>query len=288
MHVSDPYLDKLLARPLELAFFDIDGTLLGLDGNYTARVASSILKVQALGIKTAIASGRPKFAANFLIEELGLRAAGCFCTGAHLEDPAGGAPIIQYTLSAELVVRLLASASAMNVYTELCFGEDFFVEHRPEISLLHSEHLRCVPKQVGSLLDHVNHGPVLKLLFAVTREDEHELLYQLEREFPEAVFAYAKMAAKPDWLFVSVISDEGCKRKGFQQLLDYHQVAANQTIAFGDAQSDKVFLELAGVGVAMGNATDDVKSVADVVTLPVWEDGVAVVLERYEAIHSSL
>lgn len=285
MHVSDVKLDQLLARPLKLAFFDIDGTLLGLDGNYSNRLAEAIAGVQALGVKTAVASGRPKFAANFLIDELNLTAAGCFCTGAHLEDPADGLPLVQYSLSPSLVERLLSAASTLGVYTELCFRDDFFVEQWPHIGQLHSEHLRAVPTQVESLSSLTHSAPVLKLLFAVTDKSQHELLYQLERDFPDAVFAYAKMAAKPDWLFVSVISDKGCKRKGFQQLLDYHGVEAEQTIAFGDAQSDKIFLELAGVGVAMGNATGDVKAVANLETLPVWEDGVAVVLERYASIH---
>ncbi|MGH1373462.1 MAG: HAD hydrolase family protein [Cellvibrionaceae bacterium] len=286
MHVSDPQSNQLLHRPLKLAFFDIDGTLLGLDGNYTARVANAIARVQALGIKTAVASGRPKFAADFLIRELGLSAAGCFCTGAHLEDPKTGQLIARHSLSPELVSRLICAASDRGVYTELCFGDEFFVDHRPEVSRLHSQHLRSTPKQVDCLRKQVDHGPVIKMLFAVTREEEHRQLHQLERDFPEAVFAYAKMAAKPEWLFVSVISDQGCKRRGFQQLLDFHQVESEQTIAFGDAQSDKIFLELAGVGVAMGNAADDVKAVANLRTLPVWDDGVAIVLERYAEIHS--
>ncbi len=288
MHVSAVNFDQQFDHPIKLAFFDVDGTLLGLDGAYTSRLAQSISRVQALGVKTAIASGRPKYAARFLIEQLGLTAAGCFCTGAHLDDPKNGRSLAQHSLKSELVERLLIYAQKTKLYAELCFGDDFFVEQRPEISLLHSEHLRCVPKQVQSLLSVLERGPVLKLLFAVTDQDAHQLLYQMERDFPEAVFAYAKMAAKPDWLFVSVISGEACKRRGFQQLLDYHQVKSEETIAFGDAQSDKIFLELAGVGVAMGNANDDVKAVADIETLPVWDDGVAVVLEGYAKLHSEL
>ncbi len=281
MHINDPSAEALLARPFKLAFFDIDGTLLGLDGNYTDRLERAIRGFQGAGIKTAIASGRPKFAANFLIDELGLSAAGLFCTGAHLEDPASDfGPITEHSLSDRLVLDLLKASKELGLYTELCFRDEFFVEDRPYIGQLHSEHLRATPQQVSSMPNLVGAKPVLKLLFAVTEIAQHQLLYDLEARFPSAVFAYAKMAAKPEWLFVSVISDQGCKKQGFDQLLAYHQVSAYETIAFGDAQSDKVFLERAGVGVAMGNAADDVKAVADIETLPVWQDGVALVLER--------
>ncbi len=282
MHIDDPSAEQLLSRPLKLAFFDIDGTLLGLDGDYSARLARAISALQKAGVKTAVASGRPKFAADFLIDELGLEAAGLYCTGAHIENPLDEEGVIAlHSLSAALVSQLLVAATELGLYTELCFRDHFYVEKWPHVGQLHSRHLRSVPTQVESLLALAETAPVLKLLFAVTTIEEHELLYRLEKQFPETVFAYAKMAAKPDWLFVSVISESGCKRTGFQQLLDFHGVQACETIAFGDAQSDKIFLELAGVGVALGNAAEDVKQVADIETVPVWDDGVAVVLEKY-------
>ncbi len=281
MHIHDKEAESLLAGPFKLAFFDIDGTLLGLDGNYTERLERAIQRVQQAGIKTAVASGRPKFAADFLIRELGLSDAGLYCTGAHLEDPQSDrGPMAEHTLSDSLVSDLVRAAKNLGLYTELCFRDDFFVEDWPYIGQLHSEHLRASPQKVSSLVDLIGTKPVLKLLFAVTEIDQHRFLYELEARFPSVVFAYAKMAAKPEWLFVSVISDQGCKKQGFDQLLRYHQVSARETITFGDAQSDKVFLQRAGVGVAMGNAADDVKAVADIETLPVWDDGVALVLER--------
>lgn len=270
---------SLLQRDIRLAFFDIDGTLLGLDGNYTKRVKSVILKLRAAGIKTAVASGRPLFAADFLVRELQLQDAGLFYTGALLYDPAGRQTLGLHALENDLASAMIAEARKEGVYTEVCGRDRFYVETWDNLGRLHSQHLRAVPELV-SFDQVVGTEPVIKLLFAVDNVLDNEKLYCLERTFPEAVFAYAKMAAKPDWLFVSVIAQTACKRTGFQQLLDFHQVTPDQVIAFGDAQSDKVFLELAGLGVAMGNAADDVKTVADLVTLPVWEDGVAVVLEQ--------
>lgn len=279
--ISSPLARELLDRELRLAFFDIDGTLLGLDGDYSARLRNAIAQLRGAGIKTAVASGRPKFAADFLIRDLNLTDAGLFYTGALIYDPLQGKTIALHPLAEDLVSRLLEAAREQALYTEVCGLEDFFVEQRLPIGELHSKHLRARPKLVASFDHIVGRDPVIKLLFAVNNKADWHKLYRLQERFGEAVFAYAKMAAKPDWLFVSVITSLACKRKGFSALLDYHQVDAEQVIAFGDAQSDEVFLELAGVGVAMGNASDAVKLVADIETIPVWDDGVAVVIEHY-------
>ena len=54
-----------------------------------------------------------------------------------------------------------------------------------------------------------------------------------------------------------------------------------QTIAFGDGGNDVNMLETAGIGVAMGNASEAVKAFAGRVTLSNEEDGVADFLEKY-------
>lgn len=54
----------------------------------------------------------------------------------------------------------------------------------------------------------------------------------------------------------------------------------DDVIAFGDAGNDRPMLEKAGIGVAMGNAKDDVKSAADLVADTCVNDGVAKVLEE--------
>ena len=57
-------------------------------------------------------------------------------------------------------------------------------------------------------------------------------------------------------------------------------IAPEETIAFGDAQNDLSMLKWAGIGVAMGNAVDEVKEAANEITLSNNEDGIAVALQR--------
>ena len=66
----------------------------------------------------------------------------------------------------------------------------------------------------------------------------------------------------------------GNKGVGVRKILDYYHLDKENAIAFGDGTNDIEMLEAVGTGVAMGNATDDVKTVADAICGHVAEDGI--------------
>ena len=72
------------------------------------------------------------------------------------------------------------------------------------------------------------------------------------------------------------------KSSALKALCSYLGISQNEVIAFGDGDNDIDMLQFAGVGVAMGNASDYVKSKADYITLSNEENGVAHTL--YETI----
>ena len=76
------------ASGIRLVYFDIDGTLLNSKAELPDSAIAQIQRIQRLGIKTAVASGRPIFAAQSLIDQLSLNSAGLFYTGGVLYHPA--------------------------------------------------------------------------------------------------------------------------------------------------------------------------------------------------------
>lgn len=73
---------------------------------------------------------------------------------------------------------------------------------------------------------------------------------------------------------IDIISKDGGKDNGIQEVLETYGIAREETIAFGDSDNDLEMLEFAGIGVAMGNADEAVKKVADYVTSHIDEDGI--------------
>jgi len=278
---------------IKLALFDVDGTLVGVDGGISSRVKTAIANIQQLGIATAVASGRPPFATEFLFDELNLIDVGSFYAGACLYDPVNGRYIDTIALNSLDVIpvsnsnfsdsselrRLLTEAQEQGCYCEVYTTDRFFVESITPIYQAHSRVLRAHASQ-ARLVDVIDQQRVVKLLIGGDQTVDAFALQALETKYAGFQFAYAKMHSHPDWLFASVISRQIDRVSRFQQLCRYHQLSSEQVLTFGDAQSDQVFIQSAGIGVAMGNAPVEVKAVADIVTDSVEEDGVALVLEQ--------
>ncbi|PUA26480.1 MAG: hypothetical protein B0W54_22260 [Cellvibrio sp. 79] len=267
------------AKHIRLALFDIDGTLLDSCGQLRPELFPAINLLKSRGIKTAIASGRPYFAARFLMDELGIQDAGMFYTGAHIYDPQTRQTLLDVPLKKDEARAIFAAANTMGLYTEAYTDSAFYTSQTTEISKVHASHLRVNPAR-DNLDDVINRFDIVKLLLGVDRAKQGDLLSALEAQFPNLIFARAYLTAYPDWQFASVISSTATKLRAFEFLLQYHKVQAHQVMSFGDAESDMDFLQMAGIGVAMGNANPNVQSIADWVTQTADNVGVAYAINQ--------
>ncbi len=73
---------------------------------------------------------------------------------------------------------------------------------------------------------------------------------------------------------VDVIPADGGKGEGVRQILSYYHLDRSAALAFGDGENDMEMLQAVGHGVAMGNASEALKAVADDICPPVSQDGV--------------
>ncbi len=79
-----------------------------------------------------------------------------------------------------------------------------------------------------------------------------------------------------------IIPCNGGKDIGIQKILDYFNFNKEEAMAFGDGGNDISMLKYVGTGVAMGNAKDNVKAIADYITDSVQEDGIVSALKHFE------
>lgn len=71
------------------------------------------------------------------------------------------------------------------------------------------------------------------------------------------------------------------KASGLCELCDFLKIDLAETVAIGDADNDREILQTAGLAIAMGNASDEIKKLADFVTLDNDSDGVAAAIEKF-------
>ena len=77
-----------------------------------------------------------------------------------------------------------------------------------------------------------------------------------------------------------IVPVNGSKAEGIKQLVQHLSEKPEQIVAFGDGYNDIEMLQLADIGVAMGNASDAVKAHADFITKPIDEDGIYYACEK--------
>ena len=81
--------------------------------------------------------------------------------------------------------------------------------------------------------------------------------------------------------YLEVMNLQASKTKAIEFLIAKYGINRNEVVAIGDNYNDKGMIEFAGMGVAMGNAPDEIKSVADYVTDTNNNDGVAKALQHF-------
>lgn len=131
---------------------------------------------------------------------------------------------------------------------------------------------------------------LLEMDFAGLDDDDTVIKVMMVDE-PEPLAA--AIAALPQWVyerftvvqstpyFLEFLHPSCNKGEGVALLARHLGLAPEQVICVGDGGNDAHMLEFAGLGVAMGNAVDELKAMADFVTHSHAEDGVAHVLERF-------
>ena len=114
-------------------------------------------------------------------------------------------------------------------------------------------------------------GEVFQLVAFFTKEQERAIM--------EAMPHCEATRWSP--LFTDIVPRGGSKSVGIDKMLEHFGIVLDETMAFGDGGNDISMLQHAGIGVAMGNAGDEVKKVADYVTSSVDEDGVINALRHF-------
>ena len=118
---------------------------------------------------------------------------------------------------------------------------------------------------------HVIDKSIYQIMCFVDEKEEKEILSHM----PHCISA----RWHPTFCDISPIG--GTKQLGIDQFLEYYGLDLKDTMAFGDGGNDKQMLQHVSLAIAMGNAGDELKSIADFVTKDVDDDGVAYALKHY-------
>ena len=266
---------------VKLVVTDEDGTFLDLGGEDFSRERFRAVfeRMGAAGCRFAVATSNQSFQVAEIFGELAPSISIIASNGAYVEPQGKEAQVS--VMSPDAVADVLA-AHAAHPEIPLCAvcAGGAFVERGADADFvaemtMYSHNMRLV----DSLAEQ---GPTTDVLMYWSRVDEGDLaraVALLDAATGPAVNV-VDSGFGGGFGYLDVVQPGVSKATGIRVLMDSFGVDASEVMAFGDAGNDAEMLRLAGVGVAMGNASDELKSIADLVCDPCEEQGVLKVLEE--------
>lgn len=247
---------------IKAVFFDIDGTLVSFKTHRIPETTIACLRaLQAKGIKLFISTGRPICFINNL-DDYPFDGY-IYMNGALVV--ADGEVLLDVPIDRETSVTVAGIGMRENIPTYIFTRESFGVNCMNEASLYMREQIN---NPIGEFVD----------VEQIARtQDAYEFTVFMTKE-QEEEYLHSKISSVeyPRWhpTFMDIIPSGISKAKGAAAVLEHYGFAVEECMAFGDGGNDIPIIEFAGIGVAMGNADESVKSVADYVTTDIEEDGI--------------
>jgi Cof subfamily protein (haloacid dehalogenase superfamily) len=260
---------------INLIATDIDGTLLTSEHELTPRTEKAIRAALERGIHIVIATGKTRASTQALTEQLGLKMPGVYVQGLVIYDENDG--VVHQQLLDEMIFREVLDFAKETDYEFMAYSgmKIFAKRHGPYTQRMvryHEPH----PTVLDSMHSLLGSTPINKIQFFDTAERIAEV-----KKIIEPMIKERAVMTMPNYEILEVLPLGASKGAGLKHLLDVMKIDPANVIAFGDGENDIEMLQLAGIGVAMGNAMPKLKAVADYVTASNDEDGVALAIERF-------
>ncbi|WP_105902030.1 sugar-phosphatase [Vibrio gangliei] len=263
----------------KLIAIDMDGTLLNSKGEISQRNKDAIAQARAKGVHVVLASGRPLDGMLFALKELGMNSDMDYVisyNGSLVQTVANNTMIRQGILTGEDAKLLNQWANKLNVFIHAFSLKQGLISPKANLYTTHESEINGIALTELPFENLADDDAILKVMMV---EQEDKLTHAIERIPAELHDKFTIVRSAPFFLeFMNPTSDKG---SGVASLAEHLGIEASQVMTLGDAGNDHHMLEYAGLGVAMGNATEATKKIADYVTDTNENSGVAQAIEKF-------
>lgn len=274
---------------VRLIALDLDGTLFTEDKNISEENQKAIRDARKKGIEIVIATGRPvNGIPTEIFRELGVQYV-IDLNGACVHRLRDGACIYEERMETKAACELVRMCLEYRVYLSVFAGEKSCVQADREdlleqmgFSKVLYEYIKKTRTYVDDLPAYLrtSGNPIYKVVMNfIPLPDGSYLDYDVLRDRIDADARFDQVDGGGHNMEVTMAGVS--KGKALKWLAKELGVSIEETMACGDTENDIDIIRTAGIGVAMGNAKENVKEIADYVTKTNMEDGVAYAIRRF-------
>ena len=274
-------MNKSTALPYSIIALDLDGTLTNSEKIITPRTFDALMKAQREGVRLVLASGRPTFGIAALANQLQLADYGGYVlsyNGGRIIDWCEKTVIFSQVVDQKLVPILYDFAEKAQLPIVTYLPEAILASKNEGEYLAEEARINGMPVVVAqNFVEEAMQIAGGSTKFLIPGEPEQ--LIQLESEMKAALSEQMEVFRSAPF-FLELPPKGIDKAQSLQRLLTHLGLERESLMAFGDGFNDLSMIQFAGQGVAMANAVDEVKSIANFVTTSNEEDGIAHALEQ--------
>lgn len=263
----------------KLLVLDVDGTLLNDAKEISKRTKAALLKVQQMGVRIVLASGRPTFGLIPLAKILELNNYGGFIVsynGCQIIKAENGEILFERRINPE-ILPYLEKKARKNGFAIFTYHDDTLLTDNEDSPHILQEaqlnNLKIIKEEEFATA--IDFAPCKCMLVS----DDEQALIDLEMHWKKRM-AGTLDAFRSEPYFLEVVPCGIDKANTLGFLMEHLNVQRDEVIAIGDGTCDVSMLQLAGIGIAMGHSLDSVKVCADYVTASNEDDGVAQAVEK--------
>jgi len=266
---------------IALVVSDVDGTLLTKDKTLTDGAKGAVRRLHDAGIGFTITSSRPTIGMRFLIEPLGITLPIGAFNGSAIVDPQMN-PIEQHLIPASATQHSIDILNEFGIDIWLFTGDNWLTRNgNGEYVEKEQRAIRADPTVIDDFTPYL-----ARACKVVGSTSDAERLIRCEDAIRQALGA--QVTAVRSQSYYLDVTPPGCDKGTFVQAMARRLGLPTVAVAtIGDMQNDLAMFATSGVSIAMGNATDDVKSKATHVTTSNEDEGfaaaVAMILANNEA-----
>lgn len=271
-----------ITQDTRLVVLDIDGTIAGESNEVNQTVVKSIEAVKAKGIKVAIATGRMYRSALYFAQAIGADLPIICYNGAWIKDPQTNKTLRHFPVPIHLARELLdyceqpERKASLDVHFYL--NDELYVREINADTRLYIDRSRIKANAIGDLRNILAEPPTKVLAMSANPEMTKTLLSTLKQRYSTQELYLTQ--SNP--YFVEACHPNASKGKALRYLVEeVLQLQPENILAIGDNFNDLEMLQYAGLGIAMGDAPQDVQTQADWVAPNVEADGVVAALETF-------
>jgi Cof subfamily protein (haloacid dehalogenase superfamily) len=258
----------------KLIALDIDGTLLNDQHQLSELTKQTVRRVHDEGATIVLCSGRAPQSVFPILDQLGLDGTIIAHNGASTVLSEGHKLVHDFSFPTAEYEKLFEYLRLKDIHFDASTPFDLYVESATQEELDIYAQFFVTPNIIPDIMQ-------LPRLVKMTLAAEVDLIEEAERVLRENDMIKGLNMFRSGLNFIDLVHDKATKGNALKDLADQMGIAHDQIIAIGNYYNDVEMIEFAGLGIAMGNSPDDLKNLAQDVTLSNNEDGVAQALIKY-------